>query len=291
MTYNKKTLKNVVDGLKEIGDGYKILGDKWRAKTYSNASKIIKNGGSADEYGIGESVRMDISMLEYGKVPKRLEELRQQVKIIMNLEKVMGIGPTAAKRFVKMGAKNIMDLKEPRFAKLLTNMQKLGLEHLDDLARRIPRETVRKIANTIMKNSGIVTWNLVGSWRRGNAYSSDVDILISGKVFPSIQKKAAFVSYIVNGTKRKSFLWRDSNQIVRQVDMRLVSPQAYPAALLYFTGSREFNITIRSQAKKSGYKLNEYGLFTDKNEQVPIQSEEDIFKKLGLRYIEPKLRD
>lgn len=279
----------VVSVLTEIAYYYKLLGDKWRAKAFSNAAQIIKDGGDEYHYGIGEKIRKVITEVRKGISPSRLVKLEKQVKLISDLEKVMGIGPKKAKEFVSRGVKSLTDLRLiPQNE--LTHMQRLGLAYLDDLSKKIPRETVRKIANKVMAGSGIGDWNLVGSWRRGNATSSDVDILISGKNFPKVEKKAGFISYIVNGPTRKSFLMRDNTGTVRQIDLRAVAKNEYPTALLYFTGSRGFNIAIRSHAKKKGLKLNEYGLFRGKK-RINVAHEKDVFEKLGLPFIKPEARE
>ena len=83
---------------------------------------------------------------------------------------------------------------------------------------------------------------------------------------------------------------------VRRIDIRFVPYDYYPAALLYFTGSYELNTQMRQIAKTLGYKLNEYGLFKLKKDDiysdtpVKVKSEKDIFKKLKLDYLEPHER-
>src|SRR4029450_9243941 len=75
-----------------------------------------------------------------------------------------------------------------------------------------------------------------------------------------------------------------------QVDFRVVSDAEYPAALLYFTGNKEHNTDLRGLAKTQGLKLNEYGLFRGEK-RIPLKSEEEIYKALGLAYIPPEIRE
>ncbi|MEX0822937.1 MAG: PHP domain-containing protein, partial [Balneolaceae bacterium] len=84
----------------------------------------------------------------------------------------------------------------------------------------------------------------------------------------------------------------------RQVDLRIVKPEEYPAALMYFTGSKEHNIVLRQRARERGMALNEYGLFklnsekeTDFDQPVKTKSEGDIYKNLGLNFIPPEHRE
>jgi DNA polymerase/3'-5' exonuclease PolX len=92
------------------------------------------------------------------------------------------------------------------------------------------------------------------------------------------------------GNTKFSFLYK-FNSIVRQVDIRVFNSYQFPFALLYFTGSAEFNEQFRSIAKMNGYKLNEYGLYNLKiNKEIPIYSEKDVFDVLSMKYLEPKDR-
>ena len=93
---------------------------------------------------------------------------------------------------------------------------------------------------------------------------------------------------LAKGTTKSSVLLNDN----LQVDLRVVEEKSYGAALQYFTGSKEHNVTLRGFAIKKGFKLNEYGLF-DKNteEYIAGKTEEEIYKKIGMQYIEPELRE
>ncbi len=84
----------------------------------------------------------------------------------------------------------------------------------------------------------------------------------------------------------------------RQVDLRIVSPKEFPAALMYFTGSKEHNVVMRQRARDRGMSLNEYGLFklkddgeTDFDQPVEFSSEADIYQKLDLHFVPPELRE
>ena len=75
------------------------------------------------------------------------------------------------------------------------------------------------------------------------------------------------------------------------VDLRVVPEESYGAALNYFTGSKSHNVSLREMAVKKGWKLNEYGLFNTKGKRIAGKTEEELYKALGLRYIEPELRE
>ena len=76
-----------------------------------------------------------------------------------------------------------------------------------------------------------------------------------------------------------------------QVDVRLFTKDEYGAALVYFTGSKDHDIALRTLAIKNGWKLNEYGLFDKKGKSLAGRTEGDVYQKLGLAYIPPELRE
>lgn len=140
---------------------------------------------------------------------------------------------------------------------------------------------------------------LSGSLRRGKETIGDLDLLVTisaGKYntksvesvaqhilqFPEIDRKLA------HGENKVSFLLKSG----MQVDVRILQKDSFGAALLYFTGSKEHNVTLRGRANKMGYTLNEYALATLKGERpVARATEEEIYSKLGLDYIPPELRE
>ena len=134
--------------------------------------------------------------------------------------------------------------------------------------------------------------HLAGSLRRMKETIGDIDILASSKHPDDVM--AYFVKYpyvdrvLAQGPTKSSVLLHDTIQ----VDLRVVEKKHYGAALLYFTGSKEHNVSLRGLAIRKGYKLNEYGLFTKKtNKYIAGKTEEEIYKTLGLSYIEPEMRE
>jgi DNA polymerase (family 10) len=138
-----------------------------------------------------------------------------------------------------------------------------------------------------------------GSLRRGKETIGDLDLLVTlatGKhtaeavesisrhilTFPEIEQKLA------QGENKVSFILKSG----LQVDVRILQKESFGAALLYFTGSKEHNVTLRGRANKMGFTLNEYVLATLKGEKpVAQKTEEEIYANLGLKYIPPELRE
>jgi DNA polymerase (family 10) len=132
-----------------------------------------------------------------------------------------------------------------------------------------------------------------GSLRRSKETIGDIDIIAvskhPGKAMDAFGSMPMAEKVIVRGETKSSIILRGSHL---QVDLRIIPSAAYAAALVYFTGSREHNIALRSIAAKKGYKLSEYGLFKGASKKPEHHdSEESLYKKLGFSFIPPELRE
>jgi DNA polymerase (family 10) len=129
-----------------------------------------------------------------------------------------------------------------------------------------------------------------GSVRRRKEIVRDIDILVgggdSGHVTSFFTSLPEVDEIIVSGETKTSC--RRKSGI--EADLRIVSSEEFPYALIYFTGSKEHNVKLRGIAKKKGFKLNEYGLFEGEN-LVKLKNEEAIYSTLGLAYVPPELRE
>jgi DNA polymerase (family 10) len=133
---------------------------------------------------------------------------------------------------------------------------------------------------------------IAGSLRRRKETIRDIDLLaVSQKpeaLASAFRDLPGVADVIGTGPTKTSVRFADG----LAADLRVVAEDEFPAALLYFTGSKEHNTSLRGRAKRLGFKLNEYGLFREGTEKrVPCQSEAEIYEALGLAYIEPELRE
>lgn len=131
-----------------------------------------------------------------------------------------------------------------------------------------------------------------GSLRRGKETVGDLDLLVTGG------RAEQQIEHLLKYPKVLEVIARGENKVsarlpeAMQVDVRFLEPDSYGAAMQYFTGSKEHNISLRGRAIKMGYKLSEYGLFRAADEQkVAGAGEEEIYSTLGLDYIAPELRE
>ena len=211
----------------------------------------------------------------------------------MKLARIQGIGPVKASILKSKGITSINELK--KHTNLLTSAQKLGLKMHNDATKRIKREDIETFEKSITKHKGILDIVITGSYRRKMSTSGDIDILVTGKhdsfkdyIKTLIRKGLLHDQHLSFGPKKwLGYGIIGKPQRYARVDILYTTAQQLPFAMLYFTGSQEFNEGMRAHAKRLGYSLNEYGM---KGTNRTFQEEKDIFQFLGLEYVAPEDR-
>jgi DNA polymerase beta len=215
--------------------------------------------------------------------------------------------------------------KDTKYLKFLTYSQLIGVKYLHDIEKRIPRkeiESMEKVIKTLLtKMNKDIIMKVCGSYRRGNKDSGDIDILLSHpdilknndikrmnqnillSLIICLQQIGFLYDHItVDGNTKYMGICKLKRQLpYRRIDIRFISYNAFPSALLYFTGSADLNKKMRLEAIIKGYRLNEYGLYKlefdkQKNkdilgEKFDTPTEESIFKLLGMDYLIPTERN
>ena len=211
----------------------------------------------------------------------------------MKLARIHGIGPAKASILRNKGITNINQLRNR--TNLLTNAQKLGLKMHNNASKRIPREDIEKFEKDIKKYKNGLDIVITGSYRRGEKTSGDIDILVTGSesnyrsfIKKLIDSALLYKEHLSYGSKK----WLGYGIVgnpkrYARVDILVTPKDELPFALLYFTGSQEFNEGMRAFAKQLGYSLNEREL---KGVKRSFKEEKDIFQFLGLEYVEPTKR-
>ena len=311
--------QEIADLFNDIADLLEIKGgNPFRIRAYRRAALNIESFSRdvaetpADELmkipGIGQDLAGKIE--EYVKTGRvqAYEDLKKEVPEGLSLLlSVPGLGPKTARVFFeKLQIKNLEDLE--RFArghklsglpgikeKTEENILK-GIEMLKRGMERHPLGKVLPIANNILehlrKNAPVLKLNIAGSIRRWKDTIKDIDILATSKDPKAVMH--AFVhlpevkDVLMHGPTKSSLILRDGIQ----VDLRVVEEDSFGAALAYFTGSKTHNIRLREMAVRAGLKLNEYGIFREKDDKkLGGKNEEDIYRILGLPFIAPEMRE
>jgi len=302
-----------------IADILEILGENaFRIRSYRNASRTV--GDTAEPLadmvaegkdltrlpGIGEGLAGRIHEILESGTCEMLEDLRQRLPPqLTDLLHVKGLGPKKVKvLYERLGIETLADLKAAAEAGRIRDLEGMGakteqnilkgLATLESEAGRISikeaADAVRALARHLEAVGAIRRWEVAGSFRRRRETIGDLDVLVEA----SDRKRAAdgILAYppiedvVAQGEQKISVALAGG----LQVDFRFIEAEAFGAAMMYFTGSKAHNITLRKRAQKRHVKLNEYGLFRGKR-QVAGKTEEEVFKALDLPWIPPELRE
>lgn len=282
------------------------LGEVYRANHYANAVRSLENKTPP----LTETFAKKFDEIATTGSLKKYDEL-------MKIRDLIGTPG--------FGTKTLVAMSRGKFIPL-TAMQKIGIKYGKNIIRSLTRSTVELVAKRIERvlklrnlfDKFIVT----GSYRRGEEYGiGDVDILIQQtktkrsistpiKKYLKYKRGPTYVATYVDGPKKFSFLvkvpfslgkygantviYTPEDKFYVHVDIRIIDNAAhFPYALLYFTGSKKFNIHIRNIAKNMNLKLNEYGLYhrdTGEHIEKKLSSEKAIMEYLEMKYIEPTNR-
>lgn len=273
-----------------------------------DVEEIYKKGGISaleDIPGVGANMAKKIEeYLKKGHL-KYLEDLRKKTPVDMEaLTKIEGLGPRKIKvLYEKLGVKNIADLEKAVGSHKVSKLFGFGETSEENLAEaiaflkrdkgRFPFIKIIPLAQDIVerlkKLPGVEKVSLAGSIRRKKETIGDIDILAvsnnPAKVMDFFVKQPEVEKIWGHGKSKSSVRLKAGID----ADLRVVPAASYGAALQYFTGPKEHNIKLRLIAIDKGYKLNEYGLFRGKK-MIKAETEEEIYKTLGQKYLAPEKR-
>jgi len=303
---------------REIADILEIKGDNpFRIRAYERAAQnieslpedienYIKLDKLKDIPGIGKDLAAKITeYVKSGRI-KAYQELKKTVPAgLLDLLDIPSVGPKTAKLlYEKLKINDISDLEEAIKQnklqgifgvkdKTIENITK-GIEVLRRGKERMTLAQAVEVADefvgALKESRQVTSISVAGSLRRQKETVRDIDILAISKKPKEVMELFTGLPDVANilakGETKASVRTKDDVQ----VDCRVEVERSFGAALLYFTGSKNFNIKIRQLAIRKGLKINEYGVFKN-NRFVCGRTEEEIFKILGMSYIEPELRE
>jgi len=278
--------------------------------------------------GVGQKIAAKIvEYLETGDI-KAHRDLRSRIPAgLLDVLKVPGLGPKTVKiLWENMGVESVADLEQalddpaifelPRMGKKSVEKIRASLQFAKTAGDRTPIGVALPIAERIAERlqmvAGVRKAQFAGSLRRGRETIGDIDMLVAADepavVSQAFQTMPEVVDVIAAGETKSSvrtrFKRKGESDVTMQVDLRVIKPDCFGAALLYFTGSKDHNVLLREFALAKGYSLNEYGLYPltqgEKGKQgarpreaspIASRTEEEIYTALGLRWIPPELRE
>jgi DNA polymerase beta len=301
----------IITNLRILADYERINKEPFKVKAYEKVIDSIelydKNIETHEDIkllkGVGKKIEDKIvEFLASGNIAEVENVLRDPKYILGNkLKGIYGVGPAKITELITK-INDFEELKE--HTELLNNKQKIGLKYYDDMNIRIPMAEGKRHYK-IVKNmlDADIEFEFVGSFRRKNKDMGDIDILIKNKdkgiVLKDIIKRFVDEKYVIEklalGANKFMGLCSLSPELpARRIDILLADSSYYYFALLYFTGSYNFNIYMRKLALKKGLSLSEYGFKDGKGNLIDttdtIHSEEDLFAYLDIPYTEPHKR-
>ncbi len=309
----------IADIFNQMADMLEIKGENpFKVRAYRNGARTIQNlGKSLDDLvkrgmdltklpGIGADLSDAIvEILKTGKFAK-LEKLKKEMpEGLDKLLAIEGLGPkrirqlydnfgvTSLEELAKVAQKgDIYRLKGfgPKLVeKILKGVElakKAGHRFRFDVAKPFAEE----LKSYLQSYESVLNVEVAGSYRRKKETVGDLDILVVADNWEAVTEW--FVKYekvkevVSKGPTRSTVILRND----LQVDLRSVAKESYGSALHYFTGSKAHNIKIRKMAVERGWKINEYGVF-EGQKRLGGESEEELYKLMGMQYIEPELRE
>ncbi|MBN2465348.1 DNA polymerase/3'-5' exonuclease PolX [candidate division WOR-3 bacterium] len=293
--------------------GFRVLAYRKAARTLTDLGADIETldqeGKLQEVPGIGEGIAKKIhEFLSTGRMRKYDEAVAGLPAGLFEMLDLQGVGPKTVKQlYDKLGVRTTTELKQAIENGRLAELPGMGEKKAANILQSIRTEQLAgdrmcldeafELAETVtahMKRCAAVRHVVYGgSLRRGRETIGDIDILATGRPAARIIEhftRQPRVKSIIAAGGTKASVRLESHGKERQVDLRVLAESEYGAALQYFTGSKDHNVALRALAQKQGLKLSEYGLFRGKK-RVAGRSEQEVYLKLGLPYIEPELRE
>ncbi len=318
------TNDRIADTFDQIADLLEFQSaNPFRVRAYRNGARVIRDLSErlsaivADDPsrltgldGIGKDLAEKIETLVTTGELSQLNELLDVVPAtVLAIMRVPGLGPKkAAVLFRELGVQNLDQLREACLAGEVRKLKGFaakteqtilkGIEIAAAANERILWADADRIAQQVLEHlracSSIERMELAGSYRRGRETVGDLDVLVVSTDVAEIMDRFADVPDLETVIGRG-----DTKMSIRlhsglQVDLRVVPAESFGAALQYFTGSKDHNVTLRGMARERGLKINEYGVYQvdgDQETYLAGATEEEVYATLDLPWFPPELRE
>lgn len=303
----------------QLADLLEISNDNpFRIRAYRNAARVIESlpqevarlvkakADLAELPGIGKDLAEKIrTIVETGHLPLLIQMEKEVPAVLTTLLKIEGLGPRRVQQlYEKLGIRSLKDLEQSiasgrlrelkGFGDRLVGKIRLGIQHAREYSKRIRLNEAFPIVEGLLtylkKSKNVLKAECAGSFRRRKETVGDLDFLVaSDHPRKAIDHFVAFdeiASVLSKGETRSTVRLRSGTQ----VDLRAVPENSYGAALVYFTGSKAHNISIRRLAQRKNLKINEYSVSKGKK-AIAGKTEKEVYRTLGMSYVEPEMRE
>ncbi len=273
-----------------------------------DVAAVAARGGLQQLPAIGKDLAARIEeYLATGRIAQ-LDRLRAELpEKFLTLLEVRGLGPKTAKAlYEQLGVDSIERLEELCRSKAIVGVAGIREKTCENILKGIAslkagrtrtlmstaRAVARQVAEVLRAHGGVERLEIAGSLRRMRESVKDIDILVTSReparVIGALTSLPSVVEVMGKGDTKVTVRHQDGLAI----DLRVVAPEAFGAALQYFTGSKEHNVRTREIASRMGLKISEYGVFDEATgDRVAGTTEEDVYAAIGLPWIPPELRE
>ena len=317
----KITKKDVAKVLNEIGTMLELQGENpFKARAYYNGARtietlsedirsLVESGKLGEVKGIGDALQEKITELVTTGTLEYYDTLKAEIpEGLFKILEIPGLGPKKVQKiWDELDITSVGELEYACQENRLVDLRGFGektQEKILDGIQFIKKHQERWLIDEVMKaaqplleflrtHDHVIRSELAGSLRRHAETVKDVDLVASvedehrAPVMKDFTELSGVDTIIGSGETKTSIRLESGIN----ADLRLVSDKQFPYALHHFTGSKEHNTAMRALAKSRDMKMNEYGLFTNEEDLVEGNTEEEIFQALGLHYIPPELRE
>jgi DNA polymerase (family 10) len=312
----------IADALTELATLYELDGAiRYRVLAYREAARVIRQSpvsveelaraGRATELpGVGKTLEGKIvTLLDTGEIPSAAKLKRKFPASLVEVTRVPGVGAKTARRlYDELGVSDLDDLREAAEAQRIREIKGLGpkaeenvLASLGKLADRGPAERLllsevlpiaEKIASDLRDHPASEAVEVAGSARRRAETCHDIDLIATSGDPVALSQALVDHPLVVAGASPRGSGAHVTTQNGVAIDLRIVPPDAYGNLLQHFSGSAEHSVELRERAVKMGLSVSEHGITDSESGEVArYATEAEVYRRLGLDYIEPELRE
>lgn len=260
--------------------------------TYDDKETVTKK--KINDLQITDHMKNKLELMAKQTVPNSIKKQQKENKLFEELNELLGIGEKKAQELIEHGLTNINQLKQKKWFEKLNKDSQMMIEHRP--LRHIPHGDIKRIESKITGFDDNII--ISGSYRRNKPFCRDIDILFLSKSKTYIDKYLSYLekyfniwTYAAGPNKISTIIQYKKEENKYKADIFIADKTNYYSALLYTTGSKDFNVKQRSRAKKLGYLLNQDGIFKDgKKINKSTDDEHALFKILKMPYVLPEYR-
>jgi len=312
----------IADALTELATLYELDGAiRYRVLAYREAARVIRQSpvsveelaraGRATELpGVGKTLEGKIvTLLDTGEIPSAAKLKRKFPASLVEVTRVPGVGAKTARRlYDELGVSDLDELREAAETQRIREIKGLGpkaeenvLASLGKLADRGPAERLllsevlpiaEKIASDLRDHPASEAVEVAGSARRRAETCHDIDLIATSGDPVALSQALVDHPLVVAGASPRESGAHVTTQNGVAIDLRIVPPDAYGNLLQHFSGSAEHSVELRERAVKMGLSVSEHGITDSESGEVArYATEAEVYRRLGLDYIEPELRE